>query len=394
MNLEKQKALLKSLTNGFEGFYLAGGALTSIFSGQPINDLDFYPKTHEDLRNGIYFIYNDLAYFNTFNSSRASTFVRDEEHPIQLMHYDSFPDAEKIFRHFDFTINMAAYDVDSGELFFHEDFFKDLSKRELSFNINTRYPYGSFRRVNKYLERGYTISLSNNIKIVMACSNLKINTWEDFKDQLGGFYGEVIEIPTDKIYNFENAINVLDEITFVKTSIQDPCDSPETLILKISDEEFEYFEKPKPNNVFSSSSSSVSYMIKIDDTYKSCYNLPKNAIKVDALDALFEEKESGTYKAYKIVRDDLRSFFKHGILYNLDSVIQEEKHPYLFILSKDMVNSHHYFCNSKNIKIIEIEFDKTDLLLYHQNGEHVVKKLKVTKILTKEEFIKILNTKE
>jgi hypothetical protein len=59
----------------------------------------------------------------------------------------------------------------------------------LNFNSNTAYPIMSMLRVDKYKNKGYSISKSEFLRVLLTCMTLKINTIDELKEQLGGMYG-------------------------------------------------------------------------------------------------------------------------------------------------------------------------------------------------------------
>lgn len=237
-NMNEADRLLNVIGN-LIGCYLAGGAITSIFTNQPINDYDIYPKSQEDLENSVIYLMED-GYFNVFASDKALSFVKGET-TIQIMLFDIFETPEKIFSCFDFTINMAALDIDKKEFTFHKDFLKHCSQRFLKFNINTKFPYISARRVQKYKDRGYTIGNGEFMKILLACQNKPINSWESFKIQMGGVYGDKIEIPEDTIFSLEAAEEALFKIKFDNSKEPNGYNSIESIIFNISKREISYF---------------------------------------------------------------------------------------------------------------------------------------------------------
>ncbi|AQW88593.1 hypothetical protein FDH34_gp068 [Serratia phage BF] len=204
---------------------LAGGAITSIFSGKDINDFDIYFRRIEDL---ITFIRNaycdednlsdeefvDLAPFSlicTSYTNRSITFNVDEL-KIQLIHFDYFDSIQKIFDSYDFHHNMGAYDFSTSEFVLDEHFLTDIAERRLTFNAGTKYPIMSTLRVSKYVDRGYKISKKEMFKIALAVAKLNIESWEELEDQLSGFYGIDVRKMFDKTQEFsiDTAIEMLD----------------------------------------------------------------------------------------------------------------------------------------------------------------------------------------
>ncbi|PJR89986.1 hypothetical protein CN878_02625 [Ochrobactrum sp. 695/2009] len=125
---------------------------------------------------------------------------------------------------------MGAVDLDTGErskwkgaefitvgekhpvsgFVFHPDFLKHNSQRFLKFNAGTRYPLASSTRVLKYQQRGYTIGKGDMMKIALAVRGVKIDTWDDLKDQIGGAYGDKVILGNeDKPFTIEAAIDAL-----------------------------------------------------------------------------------------------------------------------------------------------------------------------------------------
>ena len=213
----------------FDGAFVAGGAVTSVFTGAKINDVDLYFKSRRAFERAVYDAYEE-GLWCVAASKRAVTFADQSNNIAQLMYFDFFPTAEDIFKAFDFTVCMGAVDLDTGErskwkgaefvtvgekhpdsgFVFHPDFLKHNSQRFLKFNVGTRYPLASSTRVLKYQQRGYTIGKGDMMKIALAVRGVKIDTWDDLKDQIGGAYGDKVVLGNeDKPFSIEAAIDAL-----------------------------------------------------------------------------------------------------------------------------------------------------------------------------------------
>jgi hypothetical protein len=208
MQHEKELEQIKVAANYFNptGAFIAGGAITSVFTGQPIRDVDFYLKSKEAFIEAVAQAY-DESFWCLAATDRAVTFARGSD-IIQLMHFDFFPTAEAVFDAFDFTVCMGAYDLDTKEFIFHEEFMKHAAQRHLSFHSGTRYPYGSLLRVLKYQQRDYKISRSDLLRIGLSLQKVKIESWDDLAAAIGGQYGEKALIETDKPYSLDAAIDL------------------------------------------------------------------------------------------------------------------------------------------------------------------------------------------
>lgn len=224
-----------------EGAFIAGGALTSAFTNTPINDVDMYFKSEELFKQAIEHAYDD-ALWCVAATDRAVTFVHDDN-IIQLMHFDFFETPAAVFDAFDYTVCMAAYDLDAKEFVFHEDFMKHAAQRKLSFHSGTRYPYNSLLRVLKYQQRGYTINKADLLRIGLSCQRVPVNSWEDLADAIGGQYGEKALLETEAPFSLEAAIDLFattEEFIVVKDK-QDMPGNAEELLHKIglvSDEDY------------------------------------------------------------------------------------------------------------------------------------------------------------
>ncbi len=200
---------IKQACSPIPGAFAAGGAVTSVFTGKAINDVDVYFKSREAFEAAVASAY-DEGWWCMSSSKRAVTFSDNGGTPVQFMHFDVFPTAQAIFDAFDFTVVMGALDFDTGEFVFHDDFLKHNSQRFLRFHPGTRFPLASATRVLKYQGRGYTIGKGDVLKIVLAGRKVKIETWDDLKDQIGGAYGEKVVFGTEgKEFTLDAAIDAL-----------------------------------------------------------------------------------------------------------------------------------------------------------------------------------------
>lgn len=223
---------------GLKGCFVAGGAITSLYTNKPINDYDIYPKSLEARRDAIRWAY-ESGYWNCHYSDRALTFARGEEAKVQIMLTGVYETAEQIFDHFDFTVCMGAFDLDIEEFILHKNFLIHCSQRFLSFNQNTLFPYASIRRLEKYQERGYTIGVAEKFKMLLACQNKPIQSWDELKHQFGGVYGEAMVIPEGVDFSFEAAIEAIGNI--VPTTVRSSYATAEEAIACTSDTSIKLF---------------------------------------------------------------------------------------------------------------------------------------------------------
>ncbi|MGF9564132.1 hypothetical protein AAIH70_11515 [Neorhizobium sp. BT27B] len=208
-NYTAEAAKIREKCDRIDGAFVAGGAVTSVFTGKDINDIDVYFKSREAFEYAVAQAY-DEGWWCVAATKRAVTFSDHGGAPIQFMHFDFFPTAQDIFSAFDFTVVMGALDFDTGEFVFHDDFLKHNSQRFLRFHPGTRFPLASATRVLKYQTRGYTIGKGDILKIALASRKVKIDTWEELKDQIGGAYGEKVVLAGEhQEFSLDAAIEAL-----------------------------------------------------------------------------------------------------------------------------------------------------------------------------------------
>lgn len=201
----EQQAILKAASHFMpKGAWVAGGALTSVYTGQQINDVDIYFKDRDSFEEAVRDAY-DSGLWCVSKTSRAVTFVYGNC-IVQMMHFNWFPNPAAIFDSFDFTCCMAAMDCETKEVIMHDDFLKHASQRFLKFHSGTAFPFGTVARVLKYQKRGYTIGVNEMLRIALKCSTVSISSWDDLKEQIGGQYGESVCLSGEGDFSVESAI--------------------------------------------------------------------------------------------------------------------------------------------------------------------------------------------
>jgi hypothetical protein len=341
-----------SLFSGIKGCFIAGGAITSLVTNAPINDYDFYPKTHKALEDLIIWLF-ESGYYNSWVSDRALTFVTSDT-IVQIMLFDTFETAEKIFDFFDFTCCMAAYDLDTEKFIFHDNFLMHCSQRFLSFNTKTKFPYASANRVKKYEERGFTIGKMEYFKILLACQAMPITSWDQLKEQIGGVYGESMIIPEDTEYSFEGALNVISSM--VPVTDRGGYKSADEAILNVSGRDIKYIKL-----------SEYAYLVEINpDVWEKYSRKPKNGVLACMADIfpnpVFYKKvlETNTGELTSIHYKQFK--YKVG-----EEVVSGPPHIFCFKKYADALNYSPSSRGSKVIKLVakheDIVYDGTSVTL-------------------------------
>ncbi len=344
----------------YKGCFLAGGALTSRYTAKPVNDYDLYPKSVDDRAALIEALFDD-GYYNYHSSDRALTFVADGIHPIQVMIFDVFPTADVIFDFFDFTINMAAIDLDTEEVILHDDFLTHNSQRYLHFNPATKFPYASMMRVKKYQERGYSISQGQTLKILKACANSPITSWENLKSQMGGIYGDSIDISDDLEFNDENVFNVLDNLVIVKNPIgyRDYDD-----YMMNNDSTLLYYDMCD-SNVISTCKTYAVFKWNVDNGDYDIYHEhtpPKLGTQIFDLRKIYKDGIINVYKSVNLLNDGTyTSHYKSSFKYNVGETVSEEKSPYMFFKRKYEDAKNYFSGYGKNSAVLKVSIDVNDI---------------------------------
>jgi hypothetical protein len=203
------------------GCWIAGGAVTSVFTGKEINDIDVYFPSKEAFSNVMAEIYDGQVNFgdaHVCHITDKSLLLQSEGKDVQFIVFKFFKDVEEIFASFDFTAVMGAYSFADKKFHFHPEFMKHNAQRFLSFNKGTDYPLISMLRVDKYRERGYTTSKQEMLKVGMAIANKNFDSWANVIDEVGSFYGlnpnEIFD--TTKEFSLDEVISQLDNLFIPK----------------------------------------------------------------------------------------------------------------------------------------------------------------------------------
>lgn len=173
------------------GLMLCGGAITSIFSGQKINDLDFYMRDINRLEKVKEFFKKYFSYdVEPFQSINAITYRRKSEssrkiYGVQLItKFHGSPN--DIHQWFDFTVVQGTYDFTTQKFYLGDRFLQDIARKRLVYCGKTYYPICAMYRTKKYMARGYTCPGSTIMHIALSIVRLDIKTYKELKEQLMG----------------------------------------------------------------------------------------------------------------------------------------------------------------------------------------------------------------
>lgn len=392
-NFEKNKLysyLGKPLVEDLKKYnaYIAGGTLTSLFCNREINDIDVYFRSEDDLIRFLEEIWENGKYVVS-NTNKATLLVYDNLN-LQLIHYHYYETPQDIFKTFDFTACMGVYDFKSEEFILHNDFLKHNSQRILRFNSETSYPIVSLLRVQKYEGKGYYISKTEFIRIILTCMALEINSYEELKEQIGGLYGldmsklfKDIEDSDNEKFDLHKAIDAIANITLSDDYFKEPTpvhfgnlDDLIDTIMKTP------FKAVKLNDQI--------YRIMADNSLKPTSN--------EELAQLISSKEYiNELKVYKFVHKhdngDLRSFynslFKYDIRKEVSAFTDDRNNGKLYFKYKNNINKSNYFGEKEGV-LIEALISEEDVKLIDEDSI-LVKKAFITRVVPESEWKEWVN---
>jgi hypothetical protein len=325
---------------------VAGGAISSIFTGKDINDIDMYFKTKQDLSD---FLYNEMdRNWVIANTDKAFLFRKDGK-KIQAIYFRYFDSAEAIFDTFDFTVCMGAYDFDKEEFVLHRDFLKHNASRILKFNANTAFPIVSALRVQKYVNKGYSISKSEFLRIMLTIANSKISTYEELKAQMGGMYGE----------NYDNLLEPKDQEEFDIAGIVEK--------MKYINYDKDYFVLPQNNGIddwddfiYSVLQEKIKYFVYKDVRYRLVRGELEQISKPlgdKYVEVGVEDVVKFPLVRYKYVKrnpdDSLRSYWDSSFVWKVGENTAKNSYNGLYAVKASQVDSCSY-CNEKDNVLLEI----------------------------------------
>lgn len=198
------------------GFFIAGGAITSVFTGKKVKDLDIYfiseEKFNEQLNK-----FNTDKIFAQFSTDNALSYEINGV-KIQLIKvYYGMP--SDIISKFDFTVCMAAYAPGSEMFLLGDKFLEHNCSKTLVVNPYCDFPISTLCRVRKYVFRGYHLPAVESIKLSLAINNLKLETYHDLKKHIEGIDTLFLKPLTDGLlgredekYEFEETMGYINGV--------------------------------------------------------------------------------------------------------------------------------------------------------------------------------------
>lgn len=353
---EKNKlyAYLEDLTDGLKKYkaYIAGGAITSLFTGAEINDIDIYFRNEKSLIDFLEYYWQNETYV-TCLTKKSILMIKGQKLKLQLVHFKYFKSPEEIFDTFDFTVCMGVFDFASEQFILHRDFLKHNSQRILKFNKNTAFPLVSLLRVQKYNKKGYTISKPEFIRIILKCMTLEVDTVEKLKDHLGGMYGinydKIIEFVEGEKFSLDSVIDKIANISLSEDYFKQPSE------LKFEDLD-DIIDTVKKRTIHVLKIKNNLYRIGHNGRMKPTKAKTPFFVEVDPKE-FFKNKR---FYKWVIKKGDgvYCSHYRNSFIYEIGKQVTTENH-YLYFNEAHEINCSSYFNTGV---LIEVSIDPEDFV--------------------------------
>lgn len=151
--------------------WIAGGALRALFSaGETIKDVDlFFPNHAEAMKAELWFENKGAKKLQSFETASKWLYKKRVYDVVKVFHSSDEQTPESTLARFDFTIACVAVTKDA--LYHHDTFWIDLVGKSLVINEPTM-PVATLRRLQKFIQRGYTICNGGVVALARAINEL------------------------------------------------------------------------------------------------------------------------------------------------------------------------------------------------------------------------------
>lgn len=179
---------IKGLLAGTHG-YVAGGCFKDILNGKKPRDLDVYFANDIDFNEAVGLFDGKVAQGTAYKGYSTKNVKAYSYKGYTLELVDNWhTDIVDLLMRFDFNIDKFAYEPEFGNVFYYQDFFKDLVMHRLSVSGYPPFPLATYNRLFKYAKYGYTPCRETKVLLAKLISKLPEVNDEDFsKDFYEGF---------------------------------------------------------------------------------------------------------------------------------------------------------------------------------------------------------------
>lgn len=153
-------------------FWIAGGALRDYWTiGYCSSDVDFFFNDRKDIVQTLLILRRDFKfkhYLITANAIKGTAVMNGKTVQIDLVKR-LFPTPQHTIEEFDFTVVCCA--IDREKMYYNPSFPFDLLKKKLVINA-LPFPLSTFQRVQKYVNKGYSICNGGILTISKALAKV------------------------------------------------------------------------------------------------------------------------------------------------------------------------------------------------------------------------------
>ena len=164
--LKKYTDLLKGIK-----YFISGGCIRDLFSiGYFSSDIDIYFPDRIQAGKAIRVLRKANGRVSFSNKQITNIYLNRQK--IQIIKHFFHPNEQAIINTFDFTVCCGVFNGES--FYFHDFFFQDLAAKRLVVN-NIVMPLSTYKRIIKYVHRGFHICDGNLLIIAKAVSTINFN---------------------------------------------------------------------------------------------------------------------------------------------------------------------------------------------------------------------------
>lgn len=200
---------------------IAGGAMISVLNRDKPNDLDVYFKNKYDLAKFVSLLpsVHQPSFACMSQTSRSAIFT-DNKLKVNIVYLDTFASLREVFASFDYTCCMAGYDFEHDCVATDDSFWHDHSTQSLRYTQQSRFPIGALVRLQKYVQRGYTIDYASLLRLYDDLRKIEIEDGEELVNQLGGMYGLDVELKGKTLEEVIDLIENADVVDAAPTFVE------------------------------------------------------------------------------------------------------------------------------------------------------------------------------
>lgn len=230
--------------NFYDNIIVTGGCIPSMYLNTDVHDYDVYIKNYDYMIKLMQYYINESIMNNSldnesimiiYNTSESETrpkiytsdkvkkempFSKYNDNPVMFSSnaislandvqiiYRFYGNPEEIHKNYDF-VHCTSYWTYSEGLVTTKEALEAILTKSLRYQ-GSRYPVASLFRIRKFLDRGYTITAAEMLKMILQCQSLDLSNSVVLKDQVEGvdiaYFTEVLAY-LNKTYNSPSSIS-------------------------------------------------------------------------------------------------------------------------------------------------------------------------------------------